>query len=125
PEACVPRIKQPVYRVRVPVAAIGSDYVRAGAAQRFSRNRRGHADGTHPGSARCFDSGRGVFDYDTLVWQDRQLPFGPPLLVQELKCMLVTIGGGLVSATRFGAADHGSLFSDVGELQNMIDLAPL
>src|SRR5438132_3492103 len=118
-------IKQVMYRVGVPVAKIGSDYVRAGSAQRFSPHGGSHANGTHAGSARCFDSGRGVFDYDTLVWQDRQLPFGPPLFVQELNGMLVTIRRGLVSATRFGADDHGKLSSDAGEVQDMIDLAAL
>src|SRR2546423_1643137 len=118
-------IKQVMYRVGVPVAKIGSDYVRAGGAQRLSRHRSGHANGTHAGITRCFDSGRGVFDYDTLVRQQRQLPFSAPLLVQKLKGMLVTIRRGLVSATRFSADDHRKLFSDAGEVQDMIDLAAL
>src|SRR2546429_638401 len=104
-----------VYRVRVPVTEIVSDYVRAGVAQRLSTHRGSHADSTHAGSARCFDSGRGVFDYDTLVGQQGELSFDPPLLVQKLKGMLVTIRRGLVSATWFSADDHRKLFSDAGE----------
>src|ERR1041384_3681805 len=114
-----------MYRVRIPSAEMGSNYVRARGAERLRLDRRGHADGTHPGRTRCFDSGRGVFDYDTFVRQKGQLSFSASLVVQKLERMLVTVGGGLVSAARFGAYDHGKLFSDAGQLQDMIDLAAL
>src|SRR2546423_11949879 len=114
-----------MYRVRVPVAEVGSNYVSAGRAQRPRLHRGGHTDGPHAGRARCFNSGRRVFDYDTFVGQQRQLPLGAALLVQKLERMLITVGGGLVSATWFGSDDHGKLFSDTGKIQNMIDLAPL
>src|ERR1041384_8548794 len=105
-----------MYRVRIPIAEIGSNYVRARRAQRLSLDRRRHADGPQPGRPRCFDSGRGVFDYDTFVRQKRQLSFSASLVVQKLERMLVTVGGGLVSAARVGAYDHGKLFCDGGQL---------
>ena len=77
----------------------------------------------HAGCACCFDSGRGVFDNQTLAGEQRELARNPTGLVQFVKRSLVAIRRGFMFQSGICAYDDCEIIHQAAKIEHMINLA--
>src|SRR5438552_16333136 len=96
-------VKQMMYRVSIPVCQARRDDVSPRCTQQLFSDRVRDRQCSHARAASCFDSGRRVFDNQTLTWKQRKISIDTPRFVQRLQRKIISIRRGFVFETRAGA----------------------